>query len=232
MRHYVFFLLVVLIVTPMGCVSLDAGGSFTRSELIRAFVDWREAERRRDMDLAREALYFESGSDETRLEEEFEWLKDVPGGTIRTEKEIHVAGHPEDWGPGEYLFLEPRGKHFYPSRAHIVSAGGRARIVYEPPPYSLDEQRNLDAAALGRMRLERKIRQWTGFDGEELKAEANRMLVNLRYQVEARQYAREEGIALARMQPDPAQLLMELQMLDDEGIRQYVIAQSKAWLNR
>jgi hypothetical protein len=217
-------LFVLSMVVLPACVMLDKGAVFTESLVVRAYVDWLEAERRRDLDLAREVLHFNKGADEDRLEEEFAALAGIPGGTIRTEAEIHLVGHPADWGPGEYLFLVPDGTRYIPARATVVGRAGRALIVYEPPVLTVEERKNLSTADQARMNQKARIGFLKGLDDSRLVDEIEKVRQTLRYQMEAKAYAVRKSLPLAPFSADPEALLAELSGLDTEAARDWLLA--------
>ena len=103
---------------------------WTDSELVDVFVRWREAERRRDHDLAAEVLRFDSSSDRRFHEAEMEFLGDVEAGPIRTSREIHLAAGPRPRAPGEYLFLEPGAGRYRTAFVTSLNSFVRSAIIF------------------------------------------------------------------------------------------------------
>ncbi|MFH0943741.1 MAG: hypothetical protein V2A76_00970 [Planctomycetota bacterium] len=195
---------------------------FTRADLVHVFQEWREAERRRDVDLAEQVIEFQSGADRIFLENEFRLLAPLPAGPVVSDVEIHLVGYPDDFGPGDYLFLEPVGRSYISSRARIASRDGKPVIVYERLGSTVEEQSRLSPEALRRTVLERQIAHWKSLD-DDLEAEVNRMLTTLRYRQAAAEYAKEQRIPLTPFDPDPGLLLVEYSRLTPEEVRDAVI---------
>ena len=196
---------------------------FTRADLIHVFQQWREAERRRDVDLAEQVLEFQSGADRTFLENEFRLLAPLPSGPVVSDVEIHLVGHPDEFGPGDYLFLEPVGRSYVSSRARMASRDGKPVIVYERLGATVEEQRRLSPEALQSTVLERQISHWKNLDDELLHAAVTRMLTTLRYRQMAVEYARERQLPLTPFDPDPGTLLVEYSGLTPEEVREAVL---------
>ena len=218
----------LLLATLFACAGLhEEGATFTESQVKNVFVKWREGERRRDEAMAREALIFECGSDEDRFEEEFEALADATPGPVRAAVEIHLPGHPADWGPGEYLFLEPVQGRYVTVRATIRARDGRPRIVYEPPWLDPGERRESSSGDAAILRMRRRAAFWEGLDEDELAEEADKLVTMLRHQVLALAYAERENLSLQPFQPHPGTLLAEVEPLDPEGLRTWVVGMLK-----
>lgn len=222
--HRASRLLLLFLLASPACATLDEGAVFDRDQLTDLFVRWREAERRRDVDLAMEVLYFEKGADKDCLEEEFEGLRGEPAGQVKAAMEIHLVGHPEDWGPGEYLYLEPERGRYIPTRAHVVSWRGTERIVYEPPLVTWEERRDMDARAAGREQLRGRIAFWEALEGDELAEQVSRLRTLLRYQQQAMDYASREDLPLVEFNPDPGFMLLQISSLDDVRARAWIVA--------
>jgi hypothetical protein len=215
----------VLSVLLAACATTPVRGSgpFTRTELIELFVNWREAERRRDFDVAEEFLMFRSG-DRSFYRRELEYLKRVPSGTIMTEREVHLVGHPVDMRGGDYLFLEPTRGVYHPTPVEIVRDSSGPRIVYRRPELSAEELHTLKPGKLARLAVERRVAFWNSLSGNELLVEVTRLRQVLRYQVAAKEQAQEKGITLKTFKPEPSEILRELNGLDPQAVREKVIA--------
>ena len=211
-----------------GCASVESGassgGRFSRGELIDVFVRWREAERRRDPELAEEVLHFRGRRDREALRRELEALRTLPSGTVRAHSEIHLAGHPPDWGEGEYLFLEPAGSTFAPRHARIARrADGSPAIAYQPPVVGVAERRSLRPEEIQSRLLDDRLAFWRGLQGRALAEEVQRTRVLLERELAAVEYAARAGLPMAPLEPDPSELLAELAPLDPEQARQLIV---------
>lgn|GEM_PF-2911379 len=218
--------IVVALLGMNACVTPGAGGDevrFGSAQLISTFVTWREAERRRDLELAAEVLYFSSRADKRRLEADFLSLAEAAPGRVVAEREVHLVAHPENCGEGDYLFLEPLGNQHVPVRARVIAVRGEPRIVYEPELCTVSEQRRLGPQGAARLNVERQIAFWKGLEGQDLIAELERLRRWLRCQQIAVAYAAEEGLTIPVFDPAPADLLAQLEGLDSAAARAWVI---------
>jgi hypothetical protein len=208
------------------CVSTAARerGPFTPTELIEVFVQWREAERRRDFEMAEESLQFERSSDRSFYRRELEYLQRLPSGTIMTEVEIHLVGYPADMGPGDYLFLEPARGVYHTTPATIVGASGGPRILYRRPELSAKELHTTKPGRLSHLAVDRRVTFWKSLSESKLTEEVDRLRRMLRYQVAAKEYAQKEGIALTTFKPEPSDILRDLDGLEPQAVRERVLA--------
>lgn len=231
LRTYLYLPVFFTVFLP-ACVSLDPSAVFSEPQVVQAYVDWLEAERRRDLDLARNRLYFQSRADEDRLEEEFAALAEVPAGAIRTEAEIRLVGHPADWGPGEYMFLTPKMGRYIPVTARIVGRKGKVLILYEPPILSVQERKKLRPEVQARMVIKARIDYLKDLDKDQLLEEVKKVRQRLKHQIAAKAYAEQNKLPLAPFDPSPETILIELSGLDDETARNWMLAQLKSALTR
>jgi hypothetical protein len=214
----------LLLVAACATTSKLPDAPWTDSELIEVFVQWREAERRRDHDLAAEVLRFDSSADRRFHEAEMEFLRDLEAGPIRTAREIHLAAGPRPRGPGEYLFLEPGTNRYRTSFVAILSVKGEPRIRYRKPDLSEEERATLKQQDLVRTMAWRRLERWKGYQGKELEDEVARLRQMLRYEIDGEEYAREHDLAVAPFAPPPADVLERFEGLDAEAVRAKVVA--------
>ena len=223
-----------LVLAPLllaACVTVpvrQGGAGFTRAELIELFVHWREAERRRDFEMAEESLRFARSGDRSFYRSELEYLQRVPSGTIVTELEIHIAAHPADMGPGEYLFLEPSGGVYRATPVTITRVRDGPRILYRRPELRAEELHTLGPGKLSRLAVERRVAFWNSLSEARLAEEAERIRRTLRHQVAAKEYAQQKKIALATFKPEPSEILRELNGLEPQAVRERVLAYLQA----
>ena len=219
-------LTLLVLLAAAGCVTTSKlpDAPWTDSALIDVFVRWREAERRRDHDLAAEVLRFASSSDRRFHEAEMEYLRDVEAGPIRRAREIHLVAGPRPRGPGDYLFLEPGSGRYRTSFVTIVNVRGEPRILYRKPDVSEEERNTLDRKDLVHTIAWRRLENWKGYDGARLEEEVARLRRLLRYEIDAEAYAKKHDLALAPFQPPPADVLRRFEGLDAAGVRDAVVA--------
>jgi len=219
-----------ILIFAAGCASVGRSGSdasFARHEVIATFVRWREGERRRDPDMAQEALYFERSSDRAFHREELNTLSGVFAGPIRTAQEVHLIGHPDPLGPGDYLFLEPAGRAYGATFVTIRAVNGKPRVLYRRPAVSQKERLSMSREELLRALIASHIAFWESLRDERLAAEVERTKRKLRYEVTAERYAREHSVPLASFAPSPDEILRALEPLPPPAARQWIVAALK-----
>lgn len=222
MRACAVALSVLAACASVGRSSTDA--SFHEGSVLEVFVRWREGERRRDVEMAQEALYFESSSDRAFHREDLEALSGVFAGPIRTAREIHLVGRPEPLGPGDYLFVEPAGGAHTATFVTIVAVNGEPRILYRRPAVSQEQRRAMRPEDVTRLRAAERIAFWESLGGERLAKEIERTKRMLRYEVEAERFARENAIPLRPFSPKPGEVLRVLEPLPHAEVREWIVA--------
>lgn len=217
---------IAAILLAASCVTVGGGGSsdsFGRHDVVEAFVRWREGERRRDVEMAQSVLFFESRGDRIYHRDELAALGSVFAGPIRTSREIHMVGHPEPLGPGDYLFLEPAGRGYAATFVAIVAVNREPRIVYRRPILREGRRRDVEPGEFARMQARERIADWESLAGEELAVEVQRTKRMLHYQIQAEAYADRNGLPLARFAPRPREILERLDPLGPEAARGEIV---------
>ena len=215
----------LLLLLAAGCVTTSKlpDTPWTDGEIVDVFVRWREAERRRDHELAGEVLRFRSSGDRRFHEAEMEYLREVEAGPIRTAREIHLVAGPRPRGPGDYLFLEPGASRYRTSFVAIVNVRGEPRILYRKPDVSEEERITLGRKDLVQTIAWRRLERWKGYEGARLEEEVARLRRLLRYEIEAEEFASERKLPMAPFQPPPEEVLKQFEGLDPAGVRDEVV---------
>ena len=216
-------LLLAACATTTTALRPTGGSSFTRAELIDLFVRWREAERRRDVKAAQKTMSFRRSSDRSFHRRELEYIARLPAGPICAAVELHLVGHPEGMGAGDYLFLEPVRGRYKTAFVTVVRVRGHPRFLYRRPLVTEEEQQTLKPPDATRAALDRHRARWSRLDGRNLAAEVERTRRMLRYQAEAQAYARDAKVALAPFAPDPRDVLRDLEGLDPPQVRDRIM---------
>lgn len=218
---------------PRGCrfallalaaASCAAGGDAGREPAIPRdpvglLLAYREAERRRDPELAARVLHWSSRADRAVLLREFAALSAQPALPVRTELEVRMVRGPAQGEDGLYSFLEPAGAMHVVTTCEMVSAGGGLRIVYEPPDVSASELAALSPAEAGARLLAARRARWVAAEGDLLAREAVRLRETLLAQAAAPAIAEAAGFQLAPFATDPAVLFEQLRRKSPEEVR-------------
>ncbi|MHC4939073.1 MAG: hypothetical protein ACYTHK_08910 [Planctomycetota bacterium] len=215
----------ILLILLAGCASVSrepTSATFRRAELFDVMVRWREGERRRDVEMAQSALYFENAGDREFHARELESLRGVYAGPIRTAIEFHLVGEPG--GPGDYLFLEPAGRNYKASFVTIVALGGRPRVLYRRPALPARERANLEPDEVMRASARHRLAFWESLEGAQVDRELERVRRMLRCELEAEEYARRNELPLAPFEPDPRSLLEHLEPLEPADARDWIVS--------
>jgi hypothetical protein len=217
-------LLLAACATTTNSLRPNGGSSFTRAELIDLFVRWREAERRRDVKAAQKTLYFRRSSDRSFHRRELEYIANLPAGPVCAAPELHLVGHPEGLGAGDYLFLEPLRARYRATFVTVVRVRGHPRFLYRRPLVSEEERQKLKPPEVIQVALERHRARWSRLEGRELVAEVERTRRMLRYQIEAQAYARTAKVGLTPFAPDPRDVLKDLDGLEPPQARDRIVS--------
>ncbi|MHC4972571.1 MAG: hypothetical protein ACYTG3_09585 [Planctomycetota bacterium] len=217
-------LLLAACATTSNSLRPTGGSAFSRAELIDLFVHWREGERRRDVKAAQKTLYFQRSSDRSFHRRELEYIAGLPAGPICAAPELHLVGHPQGMGPGDYLFLEPVRGRYHAAFVTVVRVRGHPRFLYRRPAVTEEERQTLKPPDAARVALERHRARWSRLEGRALVAEVERTRRMLRYQIAAQAYAREAKVALTPFAPDPRDVLEELDGLEPLQVRDHIVS--------
>lgn len=211
-------------ILAFAAVSCTGGGEVRREpeipgDPVGLLLAYREAERRRDPELAARVLHFRSGADRAVMEREFAALSAAPAPPVRTELEVRLVRAPAQGGGGFYSFLEPVGALHGVTTCEMLSRSGRLRIVYEPPDVPASALAALSPAEAEVRLLAARRDLWATAEGARLAMEAERLRESLEALACAPAAAAAAGFQLAPFATDPADILAQLRGLSPEEVR-------------